>query len=127
MPRIPGIPDPFFNWGNELVDSNTRGSGKISRADINSIDSTYVHYNDYYLSELSQQVIIRCNPKDVHVESVLSEPVRVDGDAHWTAFLNGFFGGGNIMTMLDFLGRSIGKGVYTSRGCLERSGRVRNR
>ena len=81
-------------------------------ANPSSIDSSYVHYNDYYHSELSQQVVIRCGPKAVHVESVLSEPVEVVGRATWSRFIQALekMGGGNIVTLLDFLGSSVGKG-----------------
>jgi hypothetical protein len=113
---VPGIPTPHFNWGNELVPMNARGSTRNDPPDLkNSIESTYVHYNDYYLSELSQNVVIRCGPKAVHVESVLSEPVQVDGSASWSEFLQPFIeslsGGSGIVTLADFFGRIQGNGL----------------
>jgi hypothetical protein len=112
---VPGIPTPHFNWGNELVPMNARGSNRNDPPDLkNSIESTYVHYNDYYLSELSQNVVIRCGPKAVHVESVLSEPVQVDGSASWSEFIQPFIesiGGSGIVTIADFLGRIQGNSL----------------
>jgi len=111
MPRISGIPDPHFNWGSELVPMNARGSGKNApEAEPSRLDSSYVHYNDYYLSELSQQVIIRCGPKAVHVEALLSAPVHVSGAASWSPFIKGLegkIGGSGTITMADFLGRAL--------------------
>jgi hypothetical protein len=125
-----GIPTPHFNWGDELGLENSRGSKgiekprfdfkgtEIPRTDSkgvalpNSIEASYMHWNDYYRSESLQNVVIRCGPKAVHVESVLSEPVRVEGIAHCRSFMSSLekIGGGNIVTLLDFLGRSVGNG-----------------
>jgi hypothetical protein len=113
MPRIPGIPSPQFNWGYELVPLNSGGSGENApEANPSSLDSSYVHYNDYYHSEFSQNVVIRCGPKAVHVEALLSEPVQVAGSASWARFIESLekLGGGNIITIADFLGRSVGRG-----------------
>jgi hypothetical protein len=90
---------------------NSRGSKGVDDPEVsalpNSIEASYVHYNDYYLSELSQNVVIRCGPKAVHVEVVLSEPVQVEDSSNWSEFIQSFMGRYNIMAMVDSLGRAV--------------------
>lgn len=99
-----------FNWGTEYRPVTTGGNTQQDNISTSDINNAYVHYNDYYFSEFSQKVIIRCEPKLVHVESLLSAPVNVHGLAHWDKFMQSLKGGSDAMLVADFLGEAVGAG-----------------
>jgi hypothetical protein len=105
------VKSPQFNWGREWRPINTGGTDIDTNVVAKDITNVYAHYNDYYMTESSQQVTIRCEPKAVHVVTLLSEPVKVSGQADWAASVSSLMlGGSPAFAMADFLGKTIGGG-----------------
>jgi len=100
---------PQFNWGSEFRPAGSGGTSMPKEHGLHrEITDAYVHYNDFYMSEITQQVLVRCDPKNVMVSTTLSDPVTVTGTAKWGGCFNSILdmtGGNTIMAIAHFFGQ----------------------